>query len=158
MGKRTFTTLLNKAGLDDNRNLSKQEERDIIQTLQRAFSGTGNYLEQLFSQRLVDWVHGQITWDHGCDLHNDWLYESNVGDRLKKERDDLRKEFDAHKDNTRLVVEQLENRIETSGRLIDELANEVADLRRQNQALVEDTNKANGLRNQLKMFLMEGDK
>lgn len=70
MSKRPYTTKLNKLGLDLRKNLSKQEEIGILETLHDAFKGTGNYLEKLFSKEMTEWASREIENDWVPDIHS----------------------------------------------------------------------------------------
>ena len=56
-------------GIDTKANLSKSEEIKIIEALRDAFKGTGNYLEGLFSENLVEYVSRHIRDDEIPDIH-----------------------------------------------------------------------------------------
>jgi hypothetical protein len=54
-----------------NSQTGKSDEIAIVEELHRKFSGSGTYLEHLFSMPFVEWVKSQIKDDLSCDIHSD---------------------------------------------------------------------------------------
>lgn len=111
---------------------TKAGEIDNLNRLHAAFHGTGNYLESLFSEKLVNWCREQIQNDFPPDVWDHYEGARAEADSVHQTLARMTKELKQAEERTQAVIEESKRfaqaGVEEAGRLREVITRQGQDL------------------------------